>query len=121
MINDGEVEDACATKLSDIFPIRNLRPRFLYEYDFGDEWMHQVIVEERFPPEEGVRYPRCVGGERACPPEDCGGPWGYADFAEAARNPDHERHADILEWVGDEFDPEAFDIEAVNRQLAKVR
>jgi hypothetical protein len=120
-MNDGEAEDACATELGDVLPIRNLRPRFLYEYDFGDEWIHQVIVEERFPPEHGVRYPRCVGGERACPPEDCGGPWDYADFVEAVQNPDHERHEELLEWMGGDFDPEAFDIEAVNRRLAKVR
>ena len=67
--------------------------------------------------EPGVRYPRCIAGKRACPPEDCGGPWGYGDFLEAIRNPRHERHGELLEWVGGEFDPEAFDIEAVNEEL----
>jgi hypothetical protein len=76
MMNDEDVEDACDTMLSEVLPARNRRPRFQYEYDFGDEWIHQLIVEERFQPEKGVKYPVCVAGQRACPPEDCGGPWG---------------------------------------------
>ena len=83
--------------------------------------MHQLVVEERFLPEQGVKYPICVAGQRACPPEDCGGPWAYPDFVEAVSNPDHPRHEETLEWVGGEFDPEAFDIEAVNKELATVR
>ncbi len=65
----------------------------------------------------GRSTPRCVKGSRACPPEDCGGPWGYADLLAAIQNPDHESHEEMLEWVGGEFDPEAFDIEAVNNEL----
>jgi len=64
-----------------------------------------------------LRYPRCVAGKRACPPEDCGGPWGYGDFLDAIQNPEHERHEELLEWVGGEFDPEKFDMEAVNEEL----
>ncbi len=118
MASDDEVGDACDTKLSEVLPIQNRRPRFQYEYDFGDGWIHQLIVEERFPPVEGVKYPICVAGQRACPPEDCGGPWSYADFVETISNPDHEKHEETLEWVGDGCDPEAFDIEAVNKELA---
>jgi hypothetical protein len=56
-------------------------------------------------------------GQAGLPPEDCGGPWGYGDFVEAVRNPGHDRHEELLEWVGGEFDPEAFDIAAVNEEL----
>jgi hypothetical protein len=121
MTSDEEVEDAGGTSLSAVLPTANRRPRFSYEYDFGDEWIHQLIVEERFPPREGVQDPICVGGQRACPPEDCGGPWAYADFVEAIGNPEHRRHAEVLEWVGGEFDPERFDQEAVNTELRRLR
>ena len=121
MASQDDAEDACDTYLSDVLPVQNRRPRFDYEYDFGDQWMHQLIVEERFPPEQGVKYPICVAGQRACPPEDCGGPWGYPDFVEAISNPDHREHDELLEWVGGEFDPESFDLESVNKELRRMR
>ncbi len=83
----------------------------------GDNWEHTIQIEKVLEAEAGVRYPRCIAGKRACPPEDCGGPWGYGDFLEAIQNPAHPRHKELLEWVGDEFDPEAFDIDAVNEEL----
>jgi hypothetical protein len=91
--------------------------KFSYVYDMGDNWDHTIQVEKVLPAEAGVRYPRCVAGKRACPPEDCGGPWGYAGFLDAIQDPEHEQHEELLEWVGGEFDPEAFDIEAVNEDL----
>ena len=121
MASQEDTEDACDTNLSEILPARNRRPRFHYKYDFGDQWMHQLIVEERFPLEQGVQYPICVAGQRACPPEDCGGPWGYSDFVEVISNPDHRRHEQLLEWVGGEFDPERFDLESVNKKLRRLR
>ena len=121
MTRGEDVEDACDTLLSEVLPPRNRRPRFQYEYDFGDNWIHQLIVEERFPPEAGVKYPICVAGQRACPPEDCGGPWSYPDFVEAVSNPDHRGHEEMLGWVGGEFDPERFDLEAVNNELRRMR
>lgn len=120
MMNDEDIEDACGTMLSEVLPVQNRRPRFQYEYDLGDGWIHQLIVEERFPPEMVVNYPICLGGKRTCPPEDCGGPWGYGDFLETIKKPDHKSHDEMLEWVGGGFDPEAFDIEAVNKELATV-
>jgi hypothetical protein len=121
MASFDDVEDAFDIRLSEVLPASNRRPRFEYEYDFGDQWIHQVIVEERFPPEKGVKYPLCMAGERACPPEDCGGPWGYPEFVEEISNPDHRRHEQMLEWVGGEFDPEKFDREAVNGELRRMR
>lgn len=95
--------------------------RFQYDYDFADGWEHVIDVEKTLPAEAGVRYPRCVGGERACPPEDCGGPWAYPDLLEELEDPEHEEHDEALEWVGGEFDPEAFDVERVNEDLRCLR
>jgi hypothetical protein len=121
MVSQDDARDVCDTNLSEVLPAQNRRPRFAYEYDFGDEWMHQLIVEERFPPEPGVKYPICVAGQRACPPEDCGGPWGYPGFVEAIINPGHREHDELLDWVGGEFDPEEFDLESVNKELRRMR
>jgi hypothetical protein len=97
------------------------KAKLRYEYDFGDSWQHQLLVEKVLQPEADVHYPRCVTGKRNCPPEDCGGVWGYAEFLEAIRNSDHPEHRNMLEWVGDEFDPEAFDLEEINRELKQIR
>jgi len=94
--------------------------RFIYEYDFGDSWQHEILLEKILEPEPNVAYPRCIEGARACPPEDVGGIWGYGDFLEAISDPNHESHAEMLEWVGGEFDPEKFDLNAVNRELRTV-
>jgi hypothetical protein len=92
-----------------------------YDYDFGDGWEHALVVGAVLAPEPGVRYPVCVAGKRACPPEDCGGPWGYGELLAAIGDSRHPAHADRLAWLGGPFDPEAFDIADVNRRLAKHR
>lgn len=92
---------------------------FHYEYDFGDSWWHTLLVEKIVPAEPGVRYPTCLKGRRACPPEDVGGVWGYESFLEAIRDPRHPEHEEYLEWIGGQFDPEAFDLEAVNARLRR--
>ena len=76
-----------------------------------------IEIEKTLPIEEGVYYPRCVKGERACPPEDSGGPYGYPYLLEKLQDPKHEEHEEALEWVGDGFDPEEFDLEKVNAEL----
>jgi hypothetical protein len=95
--------------------------RFDYEYDFGDSWLHQVLVEKILAPEPGLDYPVCIKGRRACPPEDVGGMWGYYNFLDAIADPDHEEHEEYLEWVGGPFDPDAFDLEEVNQALSAYR
>ena len=95
--------------------------KFRYEYDFGDSWLHQILVEKILPPEPDQAYPVCLTGRRACPPEDVGGIWGYEHFLEAIADPEHEEHEDYLEWAGGEFDPEAFDLEEVNGALRALR
>ena len=95
--------------------------RLRYEYDFGDGWEHDVVVEAMLPPEPGRHYPVCVAGKRACPPEDCGGAWGYGGLLDAVGDPGHPAHAELVAWLGGPFDPEAFDLEGINRRLARVR
>ncbi len=92
--------------------------RLVYEYDFGDSWEHDIKVEDVLDAEDGKVYPACVAGERACPPEDCGGVWGYEEFLAALADSHHDEHDHLLEWVGGEFDPERLDLAAVNRALA---
>ncbi len=91
--------------------------KFSYTYDFGDNWEHTILVEKVIDAEPGVHYPRCIAGKRACPPEDCGGVWGYGDFLDAIQDPKHEQHEEMSKWIGGDFDPEEFDIEAVNEEL----
>jgi hypothetical protein len=81
----------------------------LYTYDFGDNWEHIVKLEKILPRGKGVKYPVCTDGKRACPPEDCGGVWGYRDLLKILKNPDHEEYEDWVHWVGGKFDPEFFD------------
>lgn len=95
--------------------------RIVYEYDFGDGWEHDILVEKSLPAEKGKRYPVCVAGKRACPPEDCGGPPGYERLLEALRDPRHEEHDELRKWVGGSFDAEAFDLDTVNAALRAVR
>ena len=108
-----------ATKLSEIVPKSGKRFSFCYEYDFGDSWEHEIVVEKIVDPAPGERYPACVEGQRACPPEDCGGVWGYADLLEAIGNPQHESHDELQEWLGGSFDPEAFDPTAMTKHMIK--
>ena len=96
------------------------KARFSYEYDFGDGWEHTLLVEKILPAEKGVHYPVCVTGKRACPPEDVGGIWGYEDFLIAIADPGHEEHDEYLQWIGSDFAPEAFDVEAVNEALRPI-
>jgi Plasmid pRiA4b ORF-3-like protein len=93
------------------------KPKMIYEYDFGDSWEHEVVLEKIAETEAGFSHPRCIEGENACPPEDVGGVWGYVDFLQAINNSEHKEHKTFLEWVGGEFDPEAFDPDSVNKLL----
>jgi hypothetical protein len=93
---------------------------FEYVYDYGDEWHCALVLEALVDARPGVAYPRVVDGARRGPPEDVGGPLGYIDFLEAIADPKHERHAELTEWIGGGFDPDAFDIGAMNRALARL-
>ena len=85
-----------------------------YIYDFGDNWEHKVVLEKILPREKNVNYPRCIGGKRACPPEDCGGVWGYKNLLEALEDPKHPQYEELLDWFGEDFDLEHFDCSEVH-------
>lgn len=95
--------------------------RIRYTYDFGDSWEHDIVVEKTLAAEPGARYPVCLAGKGACPPEDCGGVWGYEHLREVLADPADEEHGEMLEWLGlqtaQEFDPAHFDLDEVNRAL----
>ncbi len=96
--------------------------RIQYTYDFGDDWEHNITLEKLLIAGPDAQLPACTAGKGACPPEDCGGAWGYADLKAALADPGNEEHADMLEWLGldgsEEFDPAAFDLAEANYELA---
>jgi hypothetical protein len=93
----------------------------VYTYDFGDSWEHRIVVEKRLALQLGQAYPVCLAGERHGPPEDCGGIPGFYNLLEAISDPAHEQHDELLDWLGDGFDPEAFSVDEVNRRLAPIQ
>ncbi|MFZ5869756.1 MAG: plasmid pRiA4b ORF-3 family protein [Actinomycetota bacterium] len=99
--------------------------RIRYTYDFGDDWVHEIVVEKVLDRSPTLAYPSCLGGRRAAPPEDCGGVWGYDELVEILADPQHPEHQDRLDWLGladaSQFDPAAFDVDEVNRALARLR
>jgi len=118
MLGD-DFKDEKKVKLFRIIPGEKFK--FVYEYDFGDSWNHIILVEKIFKPEEELMHPVCLKGKRSAPPEDCGGEGGYYHLLKALKNPKHPEHEDMRNWAGDEYDPEHFDVDAVNKGLAKIR
>ena len=96
--------------LSEVFDLPGVAVQ--YEYDFGDSWQHTILLESIHLAKSRVRYPKCIDGQRACPPEDCGGIWGYHNILEVLADRKHPEYADVREWVG-RFDPERFDAKKV--------
>jgi hypothetical protein len=115
---EAEILDSTQTPVSRIKSGKSCPVKFLYEYDFGDGWEHEVRIERSLKREPGKRCPACLDGARNCPPEDVGGVWGYMDYLHALGDPTHEEHESRLEWNGP-FDPEQFDAGAVTRQLRR--
>ena len=102
----GDFLDARKARLNDILEDIGTK-KLIYVYDFGDGWEHTIKVERLADPTPGALYPCLIEVSGRCPPEDCGGPWGYAEMLEAIADPKHERHAELTEWIGDDFDPHA--------------
>jgi hypothetical protein len=102
--------------------IGGIGDRLRYTYDFGDNWEHEIVVEDLLDPDPDTHYPMLVAAKGACPPEDCGGPWGYADLKEILADPDHEQHQEMLEWLGlensSEFDPNANAADQLEQEVA---
>lgn len=97
------------------------KSRIAYTYDFGDGWEHDILVEKVLPAPADTQCPVCTDGRRACPPEDCGGAWGYSEILQALQDPENPDNSERLDWLGDGFDPEAFDLEGINRRLGRLR
>jgi len=113
-----DVHDERRVMLGKVAPGEKSKLR--YQYDFGDSWDHSILVEKVLDPDPSAHYPSCIKGVRHCPPEDCGGIWGYDSFLEAIADPKHPEHKEMLDWIGGEFDPEAFDLEETNAQLRRM-
>jgi hypothetical protein len=94
--------------------------KFIYEYDFGDGWEHDVLVEKILPVDPKADYPFCIKGKRACPPEDVGGVWGFDEFLAAMKDPDHEEHESYVEWWGGIYDPDDMDLVEINQLLQEI-
>jgi hypothetical protein len=106
-------------KLAEIAP--TAKNKFMYEYDFGDGWLHEVVVEKVLPPDPAFKHPICLAGANACPPEDCGGPPGYDNLLEILADPKHPDHAQMAEWIGGKWDASRFDLEAANALLKRLK
>ncbi len=115
----GDVKSERRARLNQL--VAAPKAKFEYWYDFGDDWRHEILVEKILPAESAVRYPVCLTGKRACPPEDCGGIWGYEEFLAAMADPANAQHEELREWIGGDFDPEAFDLAGVNEALTHSR
>ncbi|HHY32978.1 MAG TPA: plasmid pRiA4b ORF-3 family protein [Firmicutes bacterium] len=114
-----EFQDAAESRLDEV--VRQPKTKFQYIYDFGDNWVHDILVEKILPPEPGVDYPLCTGGKRAAPPEDCGGIFGYLEKLEIIQNPGHPEYEDSVEWLGESYDPEQFNPDLINERLRHLR
>jgi hypothetical protein len=115
-----EVKDSRKVKVGSVLTIPN--QKFQYTYDFGDDWLHHITVEKI----EDVNATKadCLGGKGACPPEDCGGPWGYEALKEKLANPKDPEHEEMKEWLGmdeeDEWDPDYFDLEMTKEMVKRI-
>ncbi len=117
---DPPLRDESHITLAEVAPQR--RNAICYEYDFGDSWEHLVLVERVLPAARGaLKTARCVAGERACPPEDCGGIGGYEGFLAALKDRKHPEHRQMKEWIGGSFDAEAFHVEKANFWLGELK
>jgi pRiA4b ORF-3-like protein len=114
-----EVRSARIARLGRVVPSE--RTVFWYKYDFGDGWEIRLVVERILPPQQGERYPVCLGGERAGPHEDSGGIPGHAQVVKVLRDPTHPEHEEMRTWAGPDYEPERFDLAGANTKLARFR
>lgn len=115
LFGDGPL-DASKARLIDV--LEDVGTRSLkYLYDFGDGWEHSIRIERITDAVAGMAYPCLIEAAGRCPPEDVGGPWGYRDFLDAVGDPNHQEHAERLEWIGGNFDPTNTDVEALTRAV----
>ena len=112
---DSRYKDESRVSVSKVVAELGISGEFEYRYDMGDGWTHRIVIETPSTTKADLPLPRCTAGENACPPEDVGGPPGYAEFRAALADPTHDEHVNMLEWVGGVFDPKGFDLNRINR------
>ena len=114
-----DTEDYSGIRVSDL--LEEEKDSLIYEYDFGDGWEHQIVLEKILPETGETQLPICLKGKMNYPPEDSGGVWVYAEMPEILKDPDHEEYEEYMEWLGDDIDPEYFDVDEVNQLLRGMR
>ncbi|MBI4392583.1 MAG: plasmid pRiA4b ORF-3 family protein [Euryarchaeota archaeon] len=117
-LTDSNAEDSSMFAIRDM--VKRAGTRFTYVYDYGDMWVHDVVLEKILPVDPEQIYPVCIGGGRAAPPEDCGGIGGYENLVKILANPKHEEHKEMLDWVGGAWDADRFDLKVINTSLARL-
>ena len=115
---NGRIKNAATTKLSALLTggVREIE----YVYDIGDNWQHRVIIEKLKAAEPGVTYPRFLGGERRCPPEDCGGYPGYYDFLDNIASKQSKKRKAALDWFGARYDPDEIGEQKIITALSRL-
>lgn len=112
--------DALETKLNELF--KTEKQTYTYIYDFGDDWVHKITLEKILS--DTISQPKCIKGKGKCPPEDCGGPWGYENLLEILEHPKHEEYKNMREWLGlekgEKWNVEEFDLDEVNEGLDEI-
>lgn len=107
------------------YTVANLAPaakgKFIYNYDFGDCWDHEVTAEKILPPDPAFKHSICLAGENACPPEDCGGVYGYYDLLKILTDPKHPDYEDMKDWIGADWDATRFDLDEINSTLKRLK
>ena len=114
-----QVENERNIRLSSV--LRGPGAKLIYTYDFGDNWEHAIVLEKLLPLLPDMTSPICIDGSLACPPDDCGGIPGFYELLDALADPNHEQHQEMSDWIGGDYDPQAFSVEEVNRKLAPRR
>ncbi len=119
--DEETVEETGKGKVADLISTQSLKlkkgDKFEYVYDFGDGWRHILVIESVTTPDPNINYPLCIDGARSCPPEDCGGSYGYENLLNIIFDPGHSEYEAMKEWSGPYFAPEEFDIDAINHDL----
>jgi hypothetical protein len=98
-----------------------LKAKLIYEYDMGDSWEHILVLEKILPEDDKIKYPVCLDGAMACPPEDSGGIPGFYNFLEIIGNPDNDEYDEMMKWSGGEFNPDEFNLHAINHSLQRMK
>ncbi|MEP7109567.1 MAG: plasmid pRiA4b ORF-3 family protein [Ferruginibacter sp.] len=117
--SSNQLFDATKTLLTDILSLE--KDSFLYNYDFGDGWLHEIELEQLLEKEDKVNYPTCIFGQLNCPPEDCGGIYGFHTMLKILQDTKHPENIEMRNWVGKKYDPEIFEPSKINKQLKQLK